>query len=122
MKAKEELLEKAGETYGYINILMDRKVEQYKLGAAERSANAISGAITAVILGLLGTLASVFGLIAVAFYIAGATDYGNGFGIVALAILLLLLLLFLLRRVIIVNPVIRKVINLFFAEKTPSDK
>ncbi len=122
MKAKEELLEKAGETYGYINILVDRKVEQYKLGAAERSANAISGAITAVVLGLLGTIASFFGLTATAFYIAGATDYGNGFGIVALGILFLLLLLFLLRRVIIINPVVRKVINLFFAEKTPSDK
>jgi len=122
MKAKQELLEKAGETYGYLNILVDRKVEQYKLSAAERSASALSGLIKTIILGILGILASVFALISLAFYLAGATDYGNGFGIVALGMLLLLIIIFLLRRLVIVNPVIRKVIDIFFSEPTPSDK
>lgn len=122
MAAREDLLEDIGESFGYVNIMLDRKIEEVKLDVAEKSATTVSGIITALILISLGGLAALFGLISLAFAIAGGdyTPVATGFGIVALIMLVLLVLIFLLRRQLIVNPAVRKVISIFFAAPSKS--
>lgn len=121
MQAKEQLAEQIGEAYGYISELLDHKLEEVKLAAAEKSALTISKVLTAVIMVLFGSVMATFGLISFAFYLAGdMQSSAKGFGIVALIMLALLLLVFVLRRYIIVNPTVTKVIQLFFSE-TPKE-
>jgi len=117
MHAKEELAEKLGETYGYLNELFDHKVESYKLVVAEKSALTISKLLTVIVMTIFGVVMASFGLIALAFYLAGdMQNTARGFGIVALVMLVLLLLVFFFRRYIIVNPTVSKVIDLFFSK------
>lgn len=117
MHAKEELIEQLGETYGYINHLLDQKIEEYKLAAAEKSALTVSKLLTAIIMTILLVVMATFGLIALAFYLAGdMANTARGFGIVALVMLVLMVVVFLLRRYLIVNPAVAKTISLFFAE------
>lgn len=120
MASREELMENLGESFGYVNIMVDRKVEQLKLSVAEKSASTISGLITSIILIGLGSLSGLFGLIALAFLLAGGAnmDVAIGFGIVALILAILLLLIYLLRRQLIVNPTVTKVISIFFDESS----
>ena len=119
MPAREDLMENLGESFGYVNIMVDRKVEQLKLTVAEKSATTISGIITTAILVGLGAQAVLFGLIALAFFITGEATHATaaGFGIVALILLALLVIVFLLRNTLIVNPTVRKVIGVFFDEQ-----
>lgn len=116
MAAKDELMENIGESFGYVNIMLDKKIEHVKLNVAEKSATTISGIITAVVLGVLGGTALLFVLIALAFLIAGGEYHSLalGFGVIALGLFVILLLLFLLRRQLIVNPSVRKVLDIFF--------
>lgn len=120
MASREELMENLGESFGYINIMIDRKVEQLKLTVAEKSASTISGLITSIVLIGLGSLSGLFGLIALAFLFAGGESkpVATGFGIVALILAALLILIYLLRRQLIVNPTVTTVIGMFFDERT----
>jgi uncharacterized membrane protein YqjE len=121
MHAKDQLAEQIGEAYGYISEMLDHKIEEVKLAAAEKSALTVSKILTAIVMTLFGVLMSIFGLISLAFYLAGDMQRSaHGFGIVALIMLVLLILVFLLRRYIIVNPTVTKVIQLFFSE-TPKE-
>lgn len=121
MHAKEQLAEQLGEAYGYISEMLDHKLEEVKLAAAEKSALTISTILTAVVMTIFGVVMSMFGLISLAFYLAGdMQSTARGFGIVALMMLFLLILVFVLRRYIIVNPTVTKVIQLFFSE-TPKE-
>lgn len=117
MHAKDELIEKLGETYGYMSQMLDRKMEEYKLAAAEKSALTVSKLVTIIVMTILGVVMASFGLIAFAFYLAGdMQNSARGFGIVALIMLGLMVLVFLLRRFIIVNPAVSHTISLFFSE------
>lgn len=122
MAANKELLEDLGESFGYVNIMLDRKIEGIKLDIAEKSATTASGLITAVVLAVLGGATVLFGLISLAFLIAGDqySSVAAGFGIVALILLVILILIYLLRRYLIVNPAVRKVIGIFFSESSKS--
>ena len=120
MQAKDEMVEQIGEAYGHFTNMLDKKMEEYKLAAAEKSALTASKVILGLIMGTLLVVMSTFGLIALAFYLAG--DMANtawGFLMVALMMLVLMILTFLLRKQLIINPAVTKVITLFFAE---SDK
>lgn len=117
MHAKKQLAEQLGEAYGFMSEMLDHKIEEVKLVAAEKSALTVSKLLTIVVMSLLGVVMSTFGLIALAFYLAGdMQSSARGFGIVALVMLVLLVLVFVLRRYIIVNPTVSTVINLFFSE------
>lgn len=117
MHAKEQLAEQLGEAYGFMSEMLDHKIEEVKLAAAEKSALTVSKLLTVVVMSLLAVVMSTFGLISLAFYLAGdMQSSARGFGIVALVMLVLLVLVFLLRRYIIVNPTVSTVINLFFSE------
>jgi ABC-type phosphate/phosphonate transport system permease subunit len=117
MHAKDELVEKIGETYGYMSHMLDRKMEEYKLAAAEKSALTVSKLIMVIVMTILGVVMATFGLIAFAFFLAGdMQNSAKGFGIVALIMLVLMVIVFLLRRYIIINPAVAKTISLFFSE------
>lgn len=118
MASREDLMENLGESFGYINIMVDRKVEQLKLSVAEKSASAVSGLLTSIILTSLGSLSVIFGLIALAFLLAGGVNkaIATGFAIVTAILITLLVLIYLLRRQLIVNPTVTKVIDIFFEE------
>lgn len=116
MLGKNQLLEQLGESYGYVSAMMDRKVEGYKLSAAEKSAKAASGLITSVILASIGGVLAIFALLTLAFFLAGMVDATYGFGIVTLILLVVLGVIFLFRKALIVNPTVSQVIHLFFSE------
>ncbi len=117
MHAKDEMVEQIGEAYGYFTNMLDKKMEEYKLAAAEKSALTAAKAITAIIMTILLVIMSTFGLISLAFYLAGdMVNTAWGFAMVALIMLVLMILVFLFRRQLIVNPAVTKVITLFFAE------
>ena len=115
---KQPLAEQIGETVGYVNQIIDRKIESAKISAAEKSATALSGIALGIILGIAGLMISVFGLVTVACWIAGAEQFVMGFGIVTSILIVLTLIIFLLRNTLIVNPAVKAVIGIFFSEKT----
>lgn len=119
LKDKQPLAEQIGETVGYVSEIFDRKVERIKISVAEKSATTVSGIITGIVLGIIGLILFIFALLTLGFWIADMPDAVKGFGIVSMILLGLLLLIFLLRKVLIVNPAVRKIIHIFFSE---SDK
>lgn len=112
---KDELLEQLGETYGYVSQLVEKKIDYFKLEAAETSANVMSGVITAVVMLILVLATLLFGLLTLALWLVDVFDsWAAGFGAVAGFLLLLTLLVFLLRRPLITNPAVSKTISAFF--------
>lgn len=67
MTNKKELLEQLGESYGYVEKLIDNRIELLKLSAAEKSAKLVAGVIVGVIMLLLLTFISVCLLMAAGF-------------------------------------------------------
>ena len=115
MQAKEELLEQLGESYGYVNRLVEKKIEYFKLNLAETSATTISGIITAVVLAVVGLITLILALITAGFALSEAFDsFVYGFGLVTLIFLVLFLLILALKGPLITNPVVSKVISKFF--------
>lgn len=115
MQAKEELLEQLGESYGYVNRFVEKKIEYYKLSVAETSANAVSGIVTAIVLAVIGLIALFFALITLAFALSDAFDSNIfGFGAVTVLLLVILLVVVLLKKQLITNPAVSMVISKFF--------
>ena len=115
MQAKEELLEQLGESYGYVNRLVEKKIEYFKLNLAETSATTISGIVSGVVLAVVGLITLVFLLITLGFALSLAFEsFVYGFGAVALLMLLIFFLIVVLKDTLITNPVVSKVITKFF--------
>ena len=115
MQPKEELLEQLGESYGYVNRLVEKKIEYYKLTAAETSAGVISGLITAIVLAIIGLITLIFALITLGFALVEAFNSSvYGFGLVTVILLVIFLLVLVLRKTLITNPTVSKVITTFF--------
>ena len=115
MQAKEELLEQLGESYGYVNRLVEKKIEYFKLNLAETSATTISGIVTALVLAVIGIITLIFLLITLGFALTLAFEsFVYGFGAVALLLLVILGLVLALKNTLITNPVVSKVISKFF--------
>lgn len=117
--SKEEVLEQLGETYGYVTRLVKSEVEYYKLTVAESTAKGVSGAITAIVLLVLGLIALTFALITLGFalsqiFFPDPARFIYGFGILTLLLLLILVLIVALRKQLITNPAVKKVISAFF--------
>jgi hypothetical protein len=115
MQAKEELLEQLGESYGYVNRFVDKKIEYAKLNVAETSAKVISGVVTAIVLAVIGIITLIFALVTLALALMLAFDHPvYGFGLVTLILLAIFLLVLLLKKQLITNPAVSKVISAFF--------
>ncbi len=115
MHSKEELLEQLGESYGYASRIVEKKLEYFKLNLAETTAGVVSGIITAVILAVVGLIALLFALITLGFALANAFDNSvYGFGLVTLILLLIFVLVLVLKKSLITDPTVSKVITKFF--------
>lgn len=115
MQAKEELLEQLGETYGYVSRLIEQRIEYFKLNLAEGVAKTASSLIGAIILFILGLITFIFALITLGFALTESFDSGvYGFGLVTIILLFLVFLIMLLRRMLITDPIVGKMINKFF--------
>lgn len=117
MKNSESVLESAGETYGYIKAYISQQVEYYKLDIAERLSRAISSAITMVVLLLLFLMMLGFFSLAAGFYLA--QEFGSnikGFLVIGGVYLGLTFLFAVFRRYLITDPVLSRVIKVFFQD------
>lgn len=118
MKETNSVLESAGEAYGYARVYLKQHLEYYKLDIAERVSRAISSAITMLVLFLLFLMMLGFLSVAVGFYLAELRgSYAEAFLIVAGGYLALTLFVALFRRFLVTNPVLSRVIKVFFSEE-----
>jgi uncharacterized oligopeptide transporter (OPT) family protein len=117
MKETNSVLESAGEAYGYARAYLKQYLEYYKLDIAERVSKVISSAITMIVLLILFFMMLGFLSVAAGFYLAELRGSSSeAFLLVAAAYLVLTLLVALFRRFLITNPVLSRVIKVFFSE------
>lgn len=112
MEEKDNLLEKAGETFEYAKLFAEQKADLLKLDIAERGSKMISDTVTKIILGLFGLTAFFF--ISVAFALALGVWLGSsalGFAVASLVYIAIGALLYLFRKRLITDPVITYVIR-----------
>ncbi|HKK78139.1 MAG TPA: phage holin family protein, partial [Phaeodactylibacter sp.] len=101
----------------YARVYLKQHLEYYKLDIAERVSKVISSAITMIVLLLLFLMMLGFLSVAAGFYLAELRgSYAEAFLIVAGGYLVLTLFVALFRRFLITNPVLSRVINVFFSE------
>ena len=117
MKETNSVLESAGEAYGYFKAYLQQHMEYYKLEIAERLSRAISSAITMFVLLMLFFMMLGFLSVAIGLYLAeqmGST--AEAFLVVAGGYFVLTIFVALFRRLLITNPVLSRVIKVFFQE------
>lgn len=109
------MLQKAGETYEYAREFADTKIDLVKLNTAEMMSLGIGKLIMILCLGTLGLIAFIF------FMIAGALALSEvlnsqvlGFVITGAFILLLSILIYLFRKILLFNPIVDTIIEMFF--------
>ncbi len=118
MGKKEELLEELGESYGYLEQLVDNRVELFKIRATERTSRLIAGVVLALIMVVLTTFTIFCLLLGVGFALAewiGSPPLA--FLLMAVFFVLLAIFLYSFRQPIILNPTIRKVIKEFYPDE-----
>ncbi len=108
-------MESTGEAYGYAKAYIEQQVEYTKLDLAERLSISISSAITAIVViqlifFVLGFLSFAFGV-----YLSQRLgSYVQGFLIVGGIYLAITIAVILFRRPLITNPVVSRIIKIFF--------
>ena len=115
MKSTNEILESLGEGYGYIQQIINKRIDYLKLEAAETASTVISALITLFILMFMGITVLGFATIAIAMFIGRALDnYALAFLIITGFYLLITIIVYMLRHKLITNPVLTMVISKFF--------
>lgn len=111
-------MESVGEAYGYAKAYIDQQIEYTKLDIAERLSTAISSAITAVIVLQLVFFVLGFLSLALGVYLGQRmSSYAQGFLIVGGIYGVLTFFIVLFRRPLITNPVLSRIIKIFFEVK-----
>ncbi|TXB61266.1 phage holin family protein [Phaeodactylibacter luteus] len=115
MKPTESLNETLGEAYGYLKAYLHQQLEYYKLDTAERLSHTLSLALTIAILAGMSMLFTVFLSVAGALYLGERLgSLPLGFLLVSGAYALLTLFLLIFRKQLITNPILSKIIQVFF--------
>ncbi len=115
MKSTNSINESVGEVYGYLKAYFNQHLEFFKLDMAERTSRALSLAITMVIILMLGLVMLVFASLALGIYLGETLgSYPKAFLIVSGGYALFTLFLLLLRRQLITNPILSRIIKVFF--------
>lgn len=123
MEDQPSLLERAGETFGYLQQYVEKQLELYQLEITERVVQLLSSLITYFLLLTIFGLVVLFGSMAAAFYLAAAFgSQGLGFLIVMGIYALLAVLLFVFRRQVILNPVLQMVLGSMQGNDKPEDQ
>ena len=107
-------MESTGEAYGYAKAYFEQQIEYTKLDIAERLSS-ISSAITAIVVVQLIFFFLGFLSLALGIYLGQRLEsYVQGFLAVGGAYALFTLAIILLRRPLITNPVVSRIIKIFF--------
>ena len=115
MKSTNEILESLGEGYGYIQQIINKRIDYLKLDAAETASSVISALITLFVLAFMGVTVLIFASIALALFIGRAiNNYPVAFLIITAFYLLIAIIVYMLRTKLITNPVVSMVISKFF--------
>jgi energy-coupling factor transporter transmembrane protein EcfT len=118
MQNETSVLEKAGETFGFVQQYIEKRIELYRLEVTQKVVTTLSSLIASFFLLSIFGFVLVFGSISAGFYLAAALDsFGLAFLIVTLFYALLALILFIFKRQFIYNPILRRVLNLFREEE-----
>lgn len=123
MGKKEELLEKLGESYGFLEQLVDNRVELFKIRATERSSKLIAGVVLALTMVVLLNFTVFCLLLAMGFGLAEwIGSPALAFLIMAVSFVLLAAIIYGFRQTIILNPTIRQVIKEFYPDEEEPSK
>lgn len=123
MDQNSPLLEKAGETFGYFQHYLEKRIDLFRLELTERVIRILSVLITGFLLLSIIGMFTLFASIAAAFYVGTRLNStGTGFLIIAGVYGLLALLLYIFRRTFIVQPVLSLIIGEFREELEEEQK
>lgn len=118
MKKPNNLMESAGEAYGYARAYAEQQLEYYKLEIAERVSISLSAAITIVIIGMVLLIFTMFLSLALGFYLAEKLgSFSQAFLIVSGIHAAIALIVIVFRRHMITNPILSKIIKIFFEKQ-----
>ena len=111
-------MESTGEAYGYAKAYVEQQIEYTKLDLAERLSTAISSSIsTIVVLQLIFFVLGFFSL-ALGLYLGlRFGSYVQGFLVVGGIYMAVTLAIILFRRPLITNPIVSRIIKIFFEVK-----
>jgi len=108
-------MESTGEAYGYDKAYMEQQIEYAKLDIAERLSTSISSAITTIIVIQLVFFVVGFLSFALGIYLGQVLEsYVQGFLVVGGIYAALTLAIVLFRRPLITNPILSRIIKIFF--------
>jgi hypothetical protein len=115
MKPTDSISEAVGEVYGYSKAYFQQRLEYFKLDMAERVSRSLSLAITIFVLALLFLMILMFASLALGIYWGEQWgSYPKAFLAVSGGYAVLTLFLLIFRRIIITNPILSRIIKVFF--------
>lgn len=116
------IIERAGEAFGYLREYVEKRIELYQIELTERLVETLSTLITSFLLLIIFGTVVLFGSLSAGFYLAEILDsLWLGFLIVTGFYALLALILSLFKRQLILNPILRMVIDLLRVEEENND-
>jgi hypothetical protein len=122
MNNKENLHDYISETKQYLKEWLYVKLSLYKLRIVKTVARTAGTLAWVVISMFLFFLLIIFAGITAGYWLSSLTgSYVKGFGLVTAGILLLIVLLALLRKVLFVNPIIRKMLHQMLSHNDASE-
>lgn len=111
-------MESTGEAYGYVKAYIEQQVEYAKLDVAERISTAISSAITTIVVLQLVFFVCGFLSIGLGIYLGQQMDsYVKGFLTVGGIYTIFTISIIIFRRPLVTNPVVSRIIKIFFEVK-----
>lgn len=115
MKPTDSISEAVGEVYGYSKAYFQQQLEYFKLDMAERVSRSLSLAITIFVLALLFLMILMFASLALGIYWGEQWgSYSKAFLAVSGGYAALTLFLLIFRRILITNPILSRIIKVFF--------
>lgn len=115
MKPTDSISEAIGEVYGYSKAFLLQQLEYFKLDIAERVSRSLSLAITIFVLAMLFLIILLFASLALGIYLGEQLgSYPKAFLIISGGYAVLTFGLLLFRRLLITNPILSRIIKVFF--------
>ena len=115
MKPTDSISEAVGEVYGYSKAYLQQQLEYFKLDIAERVSRSLSLAITVFVMVMLFLLILLFASLALGIYLGEQYgSYPKAFLLVSGGYAVVTFLLLLFRRTLVTNPILSRIIKVFF--------
>ncbi len=118
----QELLATAGETLAYAEDYLDTRIELLKLTAAEKGSLTAANVLAGVVVAFLGTFALMCFTVTLAILIGDALgSIALGYAIMGLIYAIIAVVLFVMRKKILVQPILKSLINSLFKDQQQAD-